>query len=483
MDRISTILKFEWRAYWRRVRGAGNFRTSNLGVLVLFGGLAVVKYFQQLPIAAAQIEKGTTTRYQALLLVVFLTLMFPIGGESRRSISSRGLLHFPLTINELFLIRLGSAFYSPISWAIVAASLALVYPVSVAWHPLTGAIALLLFFLFALFTSLTITHLLNNRVARRVALVVLLVVSSLGALLWLGKGTDLLPSSLSWLSPVQLAAAAAVSPSPWRSLSVLVAITVLMTLLAVWTFAPTLQPRQDRRSRRFVVFGSVRLPGKFGGLLKKDLRYWTRLLDLYLTLPVVVFFNMYLLSDTAPSAVVLAIIVGVLFLPCMSVAFNCFGLDSPLGLDRYTLFPLSGKQKLLSKNLALAAVVLALFALLLPLIFLKLGTHASVLALLELVVVSLAYVSYGNWISVRQPFKMQFYRFASGGSAVDVLLGAIFGSIPVAVTVYLLYNDDAAALPKMGVMLLIYVGGFLFSLSRSGRIFESRREEIRRALS
>jgi len=225
------------------------------------------------------------------------------------------------------------------------------------------------------------------------------------------------------------------------------------------------------------------LPGRFGGLLTKDLRYWTRLLDLYLALPVLVFFNMYLLSDTAPSAVVLSIIVGVLFLPCMSAAFNCFGLDTPLGWDRYSLFPLSGKQTLLSKNLAFATVILALFALLLPLTFLKLGPRASVLSLMELVVVALAYASYGNWMSVRQPFKMQFYRFASGGSAVDDVMGAIFGSVPAAVTVYLVYNDDGAALLKIGVMLLVYVAVFLISLSRFGRLLEARREEIRRALS
>ena len=62
-------------------------------------------------------------------------------------------------------------------------------------------------------------------------------------------------------------------------------------------------------------------------------------------------------------------------------------------------------------------------------------------------------------------------------------MGAIFGSIPAAVTVYLIYNDERAALLKIGVMLLFYVGVFLFSLSRSGRLLEARREEIRRALS
>ena len=62
-------------------------------------------------------------------------------------------------------------------------------------------------------------------------------------------------------------------------------------------------------------------------------------------------------------------------------------------------------------------------------------------------------------------------------------MGMIFGSVPVALTVYLLYNDDsAAALWKLAVLLLIYLALFMFSLSRSARVFENRREEIRRTL-
>src|SRR5215470_13499921 len=116
MDRIKAILQCQWRAYWRRFRGAGNLSTNNLGLLVIIGGIGVVRYFQQLPLAAAQLAKGGTARYETLLLLVFLVWLLPVMGESRRSISSRDLLHFPLTSLELFVIRLSSVFFSPSTW-------------------------------------------------------------------------------------------------------------------------------------------------------------------------------------------------------------------------------------------------------------------------------------------------------------------------------------------------------------------------------
>ena len=448
---------------------------------MLLGGLFVVRYLQQLPIAASQLAKGETTRYQALLAVVFLAWLFPVLGESRRSITGRGLLHLPFTANDLFLIRVGSAFITPVSWTIVAGSLALCYPVALARHPVTGILALFVFLLLGLFTSLTITHLLNSALARVLILGALVVVSAVAGLLWLENQTEFAATLMSLL-PNGLTAAAAMSSTPLSSLAVLAGITAVVAFLALRTFRLTLQPRQNQRSQRFTFLSLIEIPGKFGGLLKKDLRYYSRLLDLYFALPIVLLFNMYLVGDTAPSPIIFFIIVGVLFLPCIALAFNSFGLDRPLGLDRYTLLPLSDQQKLFSKNLAFATIMMVLFVTILPLTFWKLGTRTSLLGLIELIVVWLAYVSCGNWMSVSQPFKMQFYRFASGGSAVDAVMGVIFGSVPAAVTVYLLYNEARASLWKLAALMLIYLAVFMFSLSRSARVLANRREEIRRAL-
>lgn len=132
MDRITAILKFQWRAYWRRFRGSASLRADNVGIIVLFGGLASLRFLQQLPLVASQLERGQTARYEMLLNVVFFAWMVPVLGESRRSIASRALLHYPLTPGELFLIRAGSVFCSPLSWIVVALSWTLSLTVTVA---------------------------------------------------------------------------------------------------------------------------------------------------------------------------------------------------------------------------------------------------------------------------------------------------------------------------------------------------------------
>src|SRR5689334_7872028 len=111
MDRIRAVLQCQWRAYWR-FRRTGKLNTSNLGLLVMVGGFGIIRLFQQLPRVAAQLAQGGTARYETLLLLVFLIWLFPVMGESRRSISSRNLLHFPLSSRKLFLIRLSSVFFS-----------------------------------------------------------------------------------------------------------------------------------------------------------------------------------------------------------------------------------------------------------------------------------------------------------------------------------------------------------------------------------
>lgn len=475
MDRIGTILKAQWRAYWRGFLRAGNVSTSNAGVLLLVGGLGLLRYLQQLPLAANQIAKGETTRYETLLMIGFLAWMLPVLGESKRSISSGDLLHFPLSNTDLFLIRAGSVFCSPVVWIVIVASLALGYPVALAPHPLTGVMALLTLLFCGFFTSLAITHVLQSSLARKLLFAVLLVGSVAGGLLWLAGTRAQFVASLKWILPHHLAAAAAVSATPLRSLGILIAITVFSALLARWTFTLTLEPRATRRAQRLALFIWPPLPGKFGGLLRKDLRYSARLLDLYLALPIIVIFNIYLVVNIAPSSAVLFVIMALMFLPCASIAFNCFGLDSPLGLDRYTLLPLSEKEKLFSKNLAFWTLMFVLFLTILPFTIWSLETKATVIALLEFVAMGLAYAAIGNWMSVKQPFKMQFYRFASGGSAVDAIMGMIFASMPAALTLFLLW--------KTGILIAIYLPVYLFLLDRAARTLNDQREEIRRAVS
>lgn len=475
MDRITTVLRFQWRAYRRCFRRAKNISTSNAGVLVLFGAIGVFRYLQQLPAIAAQLARSETQKYETVLTIVFLVWMLPVLGESRRTISINALLHTPLSLRDLFVIRFVSIFISPVAWIVIAASLALAYPIARAANPAAGIVALFLFLLFSLAISLTIVHLLSNSTTRKWLVATVIVLS---AVMISGAG---LPVGLSWM-PHRLAADATVAAKQFGSLTALALMTLVSFALAMWTFNVTLEPAQTRRSQRLILFPLVTLPGRFGGLLKKDLKYLIRLLDLYLALPVVVLLSIYLVSAPGPSAPVFRVVLVFLFLPLLSIPSNCFGLDSPSGLDRYTLLPLTGREILLTKNVTFVFLVVFLFGALVPFAFWRFGASVVALAFVEVAIMSLAYLSWGNWMSVRDPYKMLFYRFSSGGSPVDALMGLIFGSLPGLLMAYLLYTENYGAIWKIVLMIVVYVVLYYLSLTRSARRFEERREEISAAL-
>jgi len=472
MDRVAAILKFQWRAYWRRFQRAGNLTTNNAGVWILFGGIAVFRYLQLLPRIGAQLARGDTAQYEALLIGVFFVWMLPVMGESWRSINSRALLHTPLTGRELFFIRLGSVFVSPVTWVIVACSLALGYPVAKAPNPVMGMIALVLFLLFSLAMSLTIAHALSSGPARKLLLAAVVVLSVLVGGLWLTKSTF----AFAWW-PNRLAANAAVGSNAVRPVAGLAVLTIASFGLSLWMFTRGLQYAGSRRSQGFTLLGLIHFPRRFGGLLKKDLRYFIRMLDVYFAVPIVVLFIIYLASNPEPSASVFRVVLIILFLPWISMTSNCFGLESPLGLDRYSLFPLNGRDMLLGKNLAFALLLIVLVGAVFPLALWRFGAAVTALGLIELVLMALAYLSWGNWMSVRDPYRMQFYRFSAGGSPADAIMGMLFGSVPGVIMVY------SGALWTTVLLILVYSALYYLSLTRSGRQLDERLEEIRQRLS
>ena len=446
---------------------------------MLFGGIGVFKYLQQLPVVGTQLARSETTRYETLLAAVFLFWTLPVMAESWRSITSRSLLHTPLSPHELFLIRLGSVFVSPVTWVIGACSLMLIYPLVRAANTVLGIAALLVFLLFSLAMSLTLAHVLGSAYMRKLLLAAMVVLSVVLGTIWIANVSV---SSLAWW-PNQLAARAAVESKPFGPVAALLAMTIATFALALWTFTRSLQYAGNRRSQRFTVLGLISFPGRLGGLLKKDLRYFTRLLDLYFTIPFVILFVIYLVSNPEPSPPVFMVVLVMLFLPCISMAANVFGLDSPLGLDRYTLFPLSGRDILLSKNLAFALVFTILVSAIFPLALWRFGAGTTAVGIIELILVGLAYLSWGNWMSVRDVYKTQFYRFSAGGSPADAIIGMLFGSLPGLIMVYVLYRENSGALWKIILLIFVYLALYYFSVMRSGRRLEERREEIRRSLS
>jgi hypothetical protein len=492
MDRVKTILGYEWRAYWRRFSRAG-LRAGNQGVILILSIFIAIKYLQLLVTASANVEKGNPKLLVQLLGAIFFVWLFPVGSSARQTFASRKWLHLPLSLGERFIIRTLSLLIPPSAWLVILGSLAICYPLAHARNPLAGIVAGLLFVAMAWLTGLTISHLLSFVAWRKLLWIAALGLLTVAGLHVIRGGTTNALLSLHFVPATLVARAAmgdveAVGTTQWPttlvSITTLGLLSLVAGLAALWSLKKSLEAVLQTASQGVLVVPAHFLPGRLGGLVGKDLRYFRRLLDTYLGLAAAILGCVYLMVADAPSAGVFWSFIVATFFGNAALAFNSFGLDDRAGLDRYTLLPLSGKAVLLSKNLAYLIIVLAEILPMLVIAGWKLGVIISALGLVLAAALAGAYLTWGNWMSVNHPLKMQFFRFANSGAAlVDEMGGIFFGSLPGVVLIYVWQTRSAEAVGATGLILLLAGGLYFLSLRRFGNRFEQDRARIAAALS
>ena len=144
--------------------------------------------------------------------------------------------------------------------------------------------------------------------------------------------------------------------------------------------------------------------------------------------------------------------------------------------------PLRGRDVIASKNLSFVLLVAAQLCPVLLLASWRFGPVEGLLGAVEVALLSCGYLTWGNVSSVRRPFRMQPFRFSSGGSPVELFAGAAFGSLPGVVLAYVLYAGVGGAAWKMFLLMLVYGSLYWASVVWAARSFELRREELRRQL-
>jgi hypothetical protein len=320
----------------------------------------------------------------------------------------------------------------------------------------------LLFILFSWLTGLTVAQLISVAFWRSVGAIIVVA-----GVFFAGSRTSSSILQLLSYSPGTLVSHAALGEQVWSQLLILAVLTVLALAAAVWSFQSSLdsvEPSSSQKSRRSLLF-----LGKTGPLSAKDFRYFRRLLDPYFGLLASALGCFYLLSADTPTPEVFWIFIVLVFFPNAILTFNAFGLDSQSVIDRYALLPLSGREIIWSKNRAYVATMLLELAPLFVLGTWRLGPSTVVLGIIEAALLSLAYLIWGNTIAVTHRFKMQFYRFSSGGSPIDALAGVIFGSVPGAIALQVFGGSKWwVAL----IMLIVYGVLYWCSLTWSGRKVE-----------
>ncbi len=488
MDRVKTIISYEWRAYWRRF-SRGGARAGNGGIILIVSALVAFKYLQMLLAAAGNVANGHSRLLVQLLAAIFLVWLFPLASNARKTLASRSWLHLPLSLKERFIVRAVSLLMPPSAGLVVAGSLAICYPLAQAPNPGAGIIAGLLYIAIAWSTGLTIAHLINSAVWRTLFWIAALALLTVAGVSVIRGGTSVTLFSFPF-SPAMLVERAAMGGglgtqtwlTPILSLVTLALISVAAGSAALWSFKKSLTAAPESSGKK--ILASHNIPGRLGGLVAKDFRYFRRLLDTYLGVAAAMLGCLYVIvADVASTGIYLSFIV-VVFLCNAALAFNSFGLDNRAGLDRYALLPLSGRAILLSKNLA---YLMVLGVQILPMLFVagwRLGMLPSALGLVEAAALACGYLTWGNWMSVNHPLKMQFYRFANSGAAlVDEMGGMIFGSLPGILIIYLLHGHEQRAAGGIALVLLLSAALYFVSVKRFGGRLEQKRERIVEALS
>ena len=131
------------------------------------------------------------------------------------------------------------------------------------------------------------------------------------------------------------------------------------------------------------------LPGRWGGLVRKDLRQMLAVLDTYIALVVSLCGLVFRFSGRATDPEVFPMLSMIVVLSLSTYAQCLFGLDIESGTTRYRLLPLRGWIILLAKGFAFLAVALILVLPLDPasgvaaaIAALAVGHHASVYTLI-----------------------------------------------------------------------------------------------------
>ena len=433
MGRITQVLQLQWQAYWRRFVRPGNLTTSNEGLLLIIFLLALIRYFQALNAASIELSHARHATLEKLLMVVFLVWMFPLLSSAQLSISTKSLRQFPLTLKELFVIKVSSLLMPVFSWIVLGISLALIFPLLKAPAPFVGIIAVFLFSVSSFFLGITLAHLLTIPFWRR-AILLITTVTSMILTTYVVRSPDTVSTirALSFL-PVRLVAGVAVGANSWGAiLSLLVAAATLIGI-AFWSFRSSREAVETSSGKN--ISSLILFPGKTGPLSHKDVRYFRKLLEFYLGLLTSATGCLYLMIGEVPGPEVFWIFTILVFFFNSTVAFNSFGLDYGPGLDRYSIFPLTGREVLLSKNLAFLTLVATELAPMFLLALWKLGLVPVLFGVIEVALLALGYLTCGNVFSVTNRFRLEFYRLSSGGPPFDALVGTILAILPAGLAV------------------------------------------------
>jgi len=482
MAGIALILRYQWRAFWRRFIRTRHRAQFYLTVLTVLVGAFVTILPERLSRAAQELSAGQTTSMDGVLWTFGVLWLFVLVEDANVSLTTRHLRTFPIDTRRLLFVRILSVFCSPVALLIACGSVFSLWPLLFARQTILGTIAALLLFALALVSAMCASTVLSVAEWRRRLLAPMAVIGiALGAV-FLAQGVQGVARlrTVAAGTPPNLVSAVSVAATPLAvivPLTTLVVMNAVVCLLLFWSFRRSVFGESAKQPTGRSVDRVLWFPGRFGGLVRMEQHYFRKTLDVWPGLLLVLAVSVASLFGPLPPIVHQSIIV-IVFLFNINVIMNCFGLNTSAELNRYAILPLRGTQVLLVKNLGLTVIVGAQLALLIPIAIWRSGPFDAGAEVLAATVLLLAHLAWGNLVSVTAPFKMQFYRFASNGAPLTTMVGGTIGSTPGIVVLSLLNSESSVSAAAIAGVLLLSLVVYLVSLHWSGRRFEHRRHII-----
>ena len=160
------------------------------------------------------------------------------------------------------------------------------------------------------------------------------------------------------------------------------------------------------------------LPGRGGGLVRKNLRQMLSVLDTYLALLLTLGGTVYRFAAQRPDPSAFPMLALLVAMALSTYAQCLFSLDSQPGLTRYRLLPLPGWRILLAKDIAFLGLLLVLTV--------PLDAVAGI-------TFGLAALAIGHWPSVTSRLPLKRWRFTGGRvkyGVAQVVCGTALVSVP-----------------------------------------------------
>ena len=386
--------------YWKALL-AGNNKSIFYLLCILPLLLLMHRYSLVLQKANASLTQGDVSSYGILFLINFLIWFVPVSESQYIITRIKEHLYFPLKFKDIYLSNFLSVFLFPASFLAIGVFLSVFYSLLFASFPGKRLIVLVLFNILAILANLSILHLLQNKLFRKIAVGILFFFTIYAALL--NKSPDQLLSLGEHL--LNLIASRLLDANEHYTTTVIAALVCVLFLFATscLSLKINLSSGHNKLFRIKSPIYLLHIPVKYGSLGKNNIIHLSRFWRVYVGIAISLYFAFFIYkNDELPYGALNLALILIASLNA-ELVFNCFGSETESSIERYMLFPIKPSTILIIKNLSFSLIFLSQVSFLFLIALMQISLISSAIILLKTLTILIAYLVFGNYLSIKFP--------------------------------------------------------------------------------